>query len=138
MGLAPLTKGLNSKRMSMFNGLADSIWVGSKNQDAAWKWVKFLASPTCQNIVGKTGVVFPAIPAAAAASRAQSKSRGVDVAPFINQAKAPGGTFYFPIMDYISEVKDIMSSAMQNVYLGKGKAADVLKIANAKVNALFK
>ncbi|GHF37676.1 multiple sugar transport system substrate-binding protein [Deinococcus metalli] len=138
VGVAPLPKGPNGKRMSMFNGLADSIWVGSKNQDAAWQWVKFLASPTCQNIVGNTGVVFPAIPAAAAASQAKSKSRGVDVAPFINQAKLPGGTFYFPITDHISEVNDIMSSAMQQVYLGKATAAAALPAANDKVNALFK
>lgn len=138
VGIAPLPVGPNGKRMSMFNGLADSIWVGSKQQDAAWKWVKFLASPSCQMIVGKAGAVFPAIPAAAAASQATAKARGVDVSPFLNQAKAPGGTFYFPITDHIAEVNDIMKSAMQSVYLGKTTAAVALKDANAKVNALFK
>lgn len=62
----------------------------------------------------------------------------MNVAPFINRAKAPGGTFYFPITDNISEVTDIMSSAMQQVFLGKAQAADALKAANAKVDALFK
>ena len=36
----------------------------SKNQAAAWKWVKYLASAECQDIVGEAGVVFPAIPSA--------------------------------------------------------------------------
>ncbi|MFB9990897.1 hypothetical protein ACFFLM_02725 [Deinococcus oregonensis] len=71
--------------------------------------------------MGKTGVVFPAIPAAAM-SQATSKPRGVDVSPFINQAKAAGGTFYFPITDNIVEVNGIMSSAMQQVYVGKTQA----------------
>ena len=36
--------GPSGKRASMFNGLADSIWVGSKNKPAAAKWVEFLGS----------------------------------------------------------------------------------------------
>ncbi len=138
VGIAPLPKGPNGKRMSMFNGLADSIWVGSKHQDEAWKWVKYLASSDCQNIIGKNGVVFPGIPAAAALSVAAHKAKGVDASPFLNQAKAPGGTFYFPITDHIAQINDIMTSAMQNVYLGKAQATDALKAANDKVNALFK
>lgn len=138
VGIAPLPKGPNGKRMSMFNGLADSIWVGSKNQDAAWKWVKYLASTECQNVIGKAGVVFPAIPSATTVAMNTYKARGVDVTPFVNQAKAAGGTFYFPITDNISEVNDIMTSALQNVFLGKTTAAAAMKDANAKVNALFK
>ena len=61
-GVAPLPAGPSGKRASMYNGLADSIWVGSKNKPAAAKWVEFLGSPDCQNIVGEKGVVFPAIP----------------------------------------------------------------------------
>ena len=37
-----LCRSVPNGRKSMFNGLADSIWVGSKHQDEAWKWVKFL------------------------------------------------------------------------------------------------
>ena len=35
-------------RKSMFNGLADSIWVGSEHQEEAWEWVKYLASADCR------------------------------------------------------------------------------------------
>lgn len=138
VGIARLPVGMNGKRMSMFNGLADSIWVGSKHQDEAWKWVKYLASPACQNVIGQSAVVFPAIPSAAALSVAAHKAKGVDVSVFLQQAQIPGGTFYFPIADNSAKVNDIMTSAMQSVYLGKATAADALKDANAKVNALFK
>ncbi|HEX5690022.1 MAG TPA: sugar ABC transporter substrate-binding protein, partial [Roseiflexaceae bacterium] len=58
LGWAPLPKG-PAGRKSMFNGLADSIWTGSKHQAEAWEWVKFASSKTCEDIVGKSGVVFP-------------------------------------------------------------------------------
>ncbi|ULH17506.1 hypothetical protein MF271_20840 (plasmid) [Deinococcus sp. KNUC1210] len=84
----------------MCNGLAGSIWKGSKQQDAAWSWVKYLASPACQNVIGQSGAVFPAIPAAATLSLAAHKAKGVDATSFINQANAPGGTFSVPISDH--------------------------------------
>jgi multiple sugar transport system substrate-binding protein len=138
VGMAPLPKGPNGKRMSMFNGLADSIWTGSKNQAEAWKWVKYLASADCQNVIAASAVVFPAIPAAAAKAVAAHKAKGADVSSFLNQAKAPGGTFLFPITDNAPQINDIMQNAMQNVFLGKTKAADTFGAANEKVNALFK
>ena len=59
IGFARLPIGPEGRR-SMFNGLADSIWVGSEHQDEAWELVKYLASPACANVVGEQGVVFPA------------------------------------------------------------------------------
>ncbi|MEF2277257.1 sugar ABC transporter substrate-binding protein [Deinococcus sp. YIM 134068] len=138
VGIAPLPKGPDGTRKSMFNGLADSIWAGSKNKDAAWQWVKYLASAECQNAVGRTGVVLPAIPSATNLAVAAHKARGINSTAFVNQAKAKGGTFLFPITDNAAQVNDIMTSAMQRVFLGQAQAADVLKEANTKVNALFK
>ena len=42
-GIAPTPKGPDGKRASMFNGLADSIWAGTKNPAASVKWVEYLA-----------------------------------------------------------------------------------------------
>ena len=42
VGLAPTPVGPSGKRASMYNGLADSIWVGAKNKPGAAKWVEFL------------------------------------------------------------------------------------------------
>jgi multiple sugar transport system substrate-binding protein len=64
-------------RKSMFNGLADSIWVGTQHPKEAWEWVKFLASPECENIVGDSGVVFPAIQSGVDKSLANHKAAGL-------------------------------------------------------------
>jgi len=125
-------------RKSMFNGLADSIWVGSKHQKEAWEWVKFLASPECENIVGSTGVVFPAIQSAVEKSLAVRQDKGIDVSAFTTEALDPNGTFLFPITDHGSEIQNIMGPTMDSIYLGQAKAADALKAANDQVNALFK
>ena len=42
--LAPTPVGPTGKRASMYNGLADNIYKGTKNPEAAWQWVKFLGS----------------------------------------------------------------------------------------------
>ncbi|PZA05867.1 MULTISPECIES: sugar ABC transporter substrate-binding protein [unclassified Meiothermus] len=137
VGFALLPIGPNGRK-SMFNGLADSIWTGSKKQEQAWKWVKFLGSPACQNIVGSYGVVFPAIKSGVDAALQAHKKNGLDVSAFTTIANTKGATFLFPITDYASEISSIMSAAMDSIFLGKAKAADALKEANAKVNALFK
>ncbi len=124
-------------RKSMFNGLADSIWVGTQHLEESWSWVKFLASADCQSIIGASGVVFPAIPEAAAASQQMRADAGVDVSAFVEQANEEGGTFLFPIADYAGEISTIMNEAMDAIGLGTAKAADVLPAANAEINDLF-
>ena len=73
----------------MFNGLADSIWVGSKHQEEAWKWVKFLGSEEGQKIIAEHGVVFPAIKSAAEQAQQVMSKKGADVSPFLKEATDP-------------------------------------------------
>ena len=124
-------------RKSMFNGLADSIWVGTPHLEESWSWVKFLGSADCQNIIGQSGVVFPAIPEAAAMAQQMRADAGVDVSAFVDQANEDGGTFLFPIADYAGEISTIMNEAMDAIGLGTAQAADVLPGANAEINDLF-
>src|SRR5690606_13979687 len=124
-------------RKSMFNGLADSIWVGSEHQEEAWQWVKYLGSADCQNIVGEAGVVFPAIPEAADLSLNVRAEAGVDVSAFTLQAAEEGGTFLFPITDFGGEITVIMQEAMDRIALGEVDAETALNEANEEVNALF-
>jgi len=124
-------------RFSMFNGLADSIWVGTQHPKEAWAWVKYLASAACEDVVGKFGVVFPAIPEAAQLSFEAHKAKGIDVSPYLNQANQKNGTFLFPIADNASQVGQIMGDAITSIATGKSDAATALKAANAAVNALF-
>ena len=48
-------------RGQAFNGLANSIRAGTKNPAASVKWVEYLTSADCQDVVASKAVVFPAI-----------------------------------------------------------------------------
>jgi multiple sugar transport system substrate-binding protein len=133
---APLPAGPQGRKTAI-NGLSDAIWAGTKHKDEAWKWVKFLASPDCQNIVGGNGVVFPAIKSATDKAIASHKAKGHDVQPFIDEAQAPNGTFFLPITDHGKEVSQIVQDAIQSSVLGQSDSASALKKANDEVNALF-
>lgn len=124
-------------RKSMFNGLADSIWTGSKHQEEAWQLLKFLASPECADIVGAYGVVFPAQQSAVDKALAAYTDKGLDVSPFTDQALEENGTFLFPVTDFASNVDSIMKPAVQSVLLGQTDAVTAMKAATAEVNALF-
>jgi multiple sugar transport system substrate-binding protein len=137
VGFARLPIGPEGRK-SMFNGLADAIYVGSRNQEAAWEWVKFMASPECQTIVGSYGVVFPAIQSGVDAAIEAYEARGVDVSAFTLQALEEDGTFLFPITDHGSEVASIMQNALDSIFLGQRDAASALEQANREVNALFR
>jgi len=137
VGFARLPIGPEGRK-SMFNGLADSIWAGSEHQEEAWELVKFLASPTCANIVGDAGVVFPAQEEAVDRALAAYQERGIDVAAFTEQALEEDGTFLFPVTDNASQISDIMTEVMDSVFLGEVEPAEALPEAGEKVNATFK
>jgi len=135
VGFAPLPIGPNGRK-TMFNGLADSIWSGTKHKEEAWKWVKYLGSKECQATVAKSGVVFPAVRGASDTVREVMAGKGVDVAAFTEMAK-PGQTFLFPIVDKASEIKTVLRTALDYVFIGRSPAAVALPAANKEVLALF-
>jgi multiple sugar transport system substrate-binding protein len=132
----PLPTGPTGSRATMFNGLADSIWVGSKVQPEAWKWVKHLGSADCQSVVASYGVVFPAVKGMAEKAIEVQKAKGVDSSAFLTMAKAK--TFLAPIADGGSEIDAVMKSALESVLVGRSDATTALKAANAKVNQIVK
>jgi multiple sugar transport system substrate-binding protein len=134
---APLPTGPQGRRTAI-NGLSDAIWAGTKHKTEAWKWVKFLGSSDCQDLVGGNAVVFPAIKSATDKAVAAHKAKGHDVQPFIDEAQAAGGTFFLPVTDHGNEVSQIVQDAIQSSVLGQSDSATALKKANEQVNALFK
>ena len=136
VGFARLPIGPEGRK-SMFNGLADSIWSGTEHPDEAWEWVKYAASPACEELVGTYGVVFPAVPGGVQNALDVYAERGIDVSAFTEQALEPGGTFLFPVTDNASEIADIMVETLDAIYLGQARAEDVLPAANDAVNATF-
>jgi multiple sugar transport system substrate-binding protein len=134
---APLPTGPQGRKTAI-NGLSDAIYAGTKHKDEAWKWVRFLGSADCQNLVAANAVVFPAITTATDKALAAHQAKGQDVHVFTDEAKASGGTFFLPITDHGNEVSQAVQDAIQSVVLGQASAADALKKANDQVNALFK
>ncbi|NWL32266.1 ABC transporter substrate-binding protein [Paenarthrobacter nitroguajacolicus] len=135
VGIAPTPQGPEGKRASMFNGLADSVWAGTKKKDAAIKWVEYLGSAACQDVVASKAVVFPAITTSSEKAADAFKAKNVDVTAFTQHVKDKT-TFMLPITDNASKVSGIMKPAMDAVIAGKSPASSLTE-ANEQVNALF-
>ncbi|TWD82304.1 carbohydrate ABC transporter substrate-binding protein (CUT1 family) [Kribbella amoyensis] len=133
--LARLPEGPNGKRMSMMNGLADTIWAGTTRQEAAWAWVKFLGSKQAQDIVAKAGVVFPAVKECMPAATAAFKADGWDITPFLEPVAA-GATFAYPASPNAADLTAIMSPAMDSVMAFETDPADLVE-ANDEVNQVL-
>jgi len=136
LGIAPTPTGVNGKRASMLNGLGDTIWAGTKKPAAAAKFVEYLGSAACQDVVASKAVVFPAVKTSSDKAAAAFKAKGVDVTPFTQPVK-DNATFLFPIADKAPKVEGIMKPAVDAVVAGKNPASSLTQ-ANEQVNALFK
>lgn len=136
IGFAPLPEGPQGKRMSMINAVADAIWVGSDHKEESWKWIKFMASRECQDIIGAEAVVFPSIPASTDIAIEAHRDNGVDVSAFTDAATAEG-TFPYPVTFHGSQVEDAMTSAFDGIFLGTEEVGPALKRANDRVRSLF-
>lgn len=134
-GTVPTPVGPDGKRSSMYNGLADSIWAGSKNKPAAAKWVEYLGSAACQDIVASKAVVFPAVKTSTVKAQAAFTAKGLNTDAFLIHIK-DHTTFLFPITDHAAEIDGIMTPAMEAVWSGQAPASS-LTDANNQVNALF-
>jgi multiple sugar transport system substrate-binding protein len=131
-GFARLPEGPQGRK-SATNSLADSIWTGSENQEAAWEFVQFLASAECLDIVGESGVVFPSTDSGTDKVLELRQSQGVDVSAFTDQSADPEGTFLNPIGDSFAEVSSIMNDYEGRIFGGTGDIATLLEEANTAV-----
>ena len=137
VGYAPQPKGPEGS-WSLYNGLADGIWVGSKHKPEARKWVRFLGSPACQRFVGRAAVVFPAIKKELPTAVAQQKKNGVDVSAFTSYLK-DRRTVLFPITDKAPQINLIVQPTLEKILLGsEDDPAKALKDMNTQVNNVLK
>ncbi len=118
---------------SMYNGLADAIWVGTKHKAEAAKWVNFLASQDCQSIVGSEAVVFPAIKSEVPKAVAKHKAEGRDVSAFTSYIDS-GNTVLYPITDKAPQINLIVQPTLEQFLNGDEDAAKVFKKMNEQVN----
>jgi multiple sugar transport system substrate-binding protein len=135
VGFAPQPKGPEGS-WSMFNGLADSIWVGSKHKEQAWQWMKYLASSDCQRMVGSTAIVFPAIPAATDQAVATRKQQDVDVTAFTSYVD-DRHTLLHPITNKAAQIQLLVGPVMEKILLGQADPGRALKDVNDDVNDLL-
>jgi multiple sugar transport system substrate-binding protein len=133
---APTPVGPTGQRASVFNGLADSIYIGSDNKPAAWEWVKFLASADCQDIVAENAIVFPAVRTSLDKAVQAFEDKGVDISAFTVHVEQ-GTTHLAPITFSSQQVEKIMGPQMQRIFLGDGETEATLQDANQQVNNLF-
>ncbi|WP_395242690.1 ABC transporter substrate-binding protein [Agromyces sp. MMS24-K17] len=131
----PTPAGVDGARASLFNGLSDGIWAGTKNPDAAWSWVKYLASTDCQDVVAESAVVFPAIKSSTELAEQAFADKGWDISAFTVQV-SDGTTKLLPIADHWSDVNDTMTATIE-AYLKGSVGPEAFTEANDKVNALF-
>jgi multiple sugar transport system substrate-binding protein len=132
----PLPVGPTGVRATMFNGLADSIWSGSKVKEEAWKWVKYLGSPACQEVVAGYGVVFPAIKGMTEKAIEVQRKKGIDASAFFTMARSK--TFLAPIADNGAEIDQVISTALEAIWIGTPDPAAVMREANTRANQILR
>lgn len=125
IGIAPTPVGPNGRRASMFNGIADSITRSSDSPQASAQWVKFLSGDACQQIIGRSGVVFPARPAGTQAAIDYNRTeRRIDVSPFTDQVR-DRTTFLFPMTSNSADVTALMQPQLDAIYIGSEKVSSL-------------
>ncbi|MGH2945973.1 MAG: ABC transporter substrate-binding protein [Solirubrobacteraceae bacterium] len=133
VGFSPQPAGPEGS-WSMYNGLADAIWVGTKHKAEARKWVQFLASVDCQRIVGTEAVVFPAIASEVERAVATHRERGVDVGAFTSYLEDEH-TLLYPITAKAPQINLLVQPTIERILLGSVEPAEALMDMNDDVNA---
>ena len=130
----PTPIGPSGQRASMRNGLAHSLWAGSRNKEEAWQWLRYLASPACQARVAEAGVVYPAVKGLAEVAMAVQRRQGVDASAFALAAQ--GLTFPPPIAANAAEATDLVTATMERIFSGRIQAGPALRALAPKVRAI--
>jgi len=136
VGFAPLPSGPQG-RLTMFDGLANSIVASTPSLEQAWLWTQYLSSVSCQLTIGEQGVTFPVLESGVERMVDQYLQQGIDVTAFTRQVLSPKGTFFHPVTEHATEIAAILQPVLAAILSGEGAPADLLPIANQKVNALF-
>ena len=108
-----------------------------QNPDAAWKWVRYLASADCQqNVVAKQGIVFPALTGAAARGPGGVRQGRYRCHPVPDTCQEQTTTHLAPIADHWTEIQATMTEALETYLLFKSDIGELDK-ANDKIDKLF-
>lgn len=136
VAIAPTPIGPTGERASMFNGLADSINAQSPRKEQAAKWVAFMASRTCQDLIAQAGIVFPAQKESTRLSVQSRLDKGVDVSGFTVQVDEKT-THLAPVTSRPNRIGLAVSPVMEAIMIGKVSPAQALPEMNTKVNSIL-
>lgn len=132
---APTPIGPDGNRASVMNGLGDSAWVGTKHPQEALRWVEYLGSTACQDIIAEQGTVFPAIMSSTEKAISAFNNMGIDAHAFSVHVD-DGTTVLSPVVDRWAQVDAMMKPAMSSVIAFEADPSS-LNDANERVNALM-
>lgn len=136
---AALPVGPGGKTMTISNSLAQSVLTVSQHPAQAAKWVEFVGSTACQNLVAAKAVVFPSIPSEADKVLAVDSAKGINVSAFTTELGNPSDLVFWPITSNGTQINDMATTAIDDTLTrGQGNPATVLSNLNTSINALFK
>lgn len=133
--IAPLPVGPSGDRKGVLNGLADSVIASTEHPEASKKFVAYLATADCQDIVAESAVVFPAVETSSEKAREAFLAAGIDVSVYFDAIDA-GAYVDAPIANKWSSILATMEPAVEAVLLGQGDSSTLIDAAE-KVNGLF-
>jgi multiple sugar transport system substrate-binding protein len=136
---AQLPVGPNGKSMTISNSLAQSVLTISQHPAQAAKWVEFVGSAACQNLVAAKAVVFPSIPSEATKVLTVDQAKGINVTPFTSELANPSDLVFWPITSDGTQINNLAATAIDDTLTrGQGNPSTVLSNLNNSINALFK
>jgi multiple sugar transport system substrate-binding protein len=131
-GVAPLPAGPSGIHANAAGGAGFAINANSKNKDAAWDFLQYLAGPEGQITFTSTGG-SPPVPAMTgnADVKASFKAPFADV--FLSESANGKVNPQFP--KYVDVLNKYIQPALDKVWAGEAKAADALGAVKDQVNA---
>ncbi|WP_051450360.1 ABC transporter substrate-binding protein [Actinospica robiniae] len=133
-GVATLPTGPKGSG-TVYNGLSDAIYAGTKHPQQAWELEEWLGSAASEKIVTDAGTVWAAIPSLDDGFIAAWKAKGVDVSAFYTGAQ--GTTMGFPLTISGTAFNNVVLKDMNQVWLDQmapqAAASDITSVSNAAV-----
>jgi multiple sugar transport system substrate-binding protein len=121
---------------TVYNGLSDAIYAGTKHPQEAWELEEWLGSAASEKIVTDAGTVWAAIPSLDGGFIAAWKAKGVDVSAFFTGSQ--GTTIGYPLTTSGTAFTTVVLKDMNQVWLDQmtpqAAADDITAVANAAVN----
>ncbi|MER5430210.1 sugar ABC transporter substrate-binding protein [Streptomyces sp. NPDC002588] len=134
-GVAELPSGPVGKG-TVYNGLSNALYTGSKHPKEAWELVKWLGSEESQKIIVAAGSVWPGIPTLNQDFVDIWKKQGVDVSAFSKEAA--GTTTGYPLTTSSATYNVKVQDAFNQVWLGQQSAQKAADSVNEESNTAVK